>query len=329
MYRETVQVHPMQHFSAIHFVFLCEALEHIQLDAQPGTALRGALYHALIDLFSPNEPIPGVPLDPVRALLADEDESNPRGRDMPRAFTVEPPPPYTHIGSGRRFRFGVTLFGSAGALVPYLFRAVPKMGKLGIGKGRGTFRLTQIYEESPLNDTRRVIMHHQHVVDRPRLMITHPRVLEELGMRRTDEVTLRFLTPMRLIESGSLVHTPKLGPLLRRLIERAQALVEHYQSADSQGDAQPVSRMIWKDEWQRIGDLGDQIDSIGTLLDATRWVDIKSYSRARERSTPIGGFIGQVRWRINSPDVLTWLLWGQSLHVGKNAAKGDGYFHIE
>jgi hypothetical protein len=75
--------------------------------------------------------------------------------------------------------------------------------------------------------------------------------------------------------------------------------------------------------------LGDQIDSTGILLNASRWVDIKSYSRARGRSTPIGGFVGQARWRINSPDVLTWLLWGQSLHVGKNAAKGDGYFHIE
>ncbi len=325
MYKETVSVHPMQHFSALHFTFLCEALEHIQLDAQPGTAIRGALYHALIDLFSPKEPIPGVPLDPVRALLADEDENNSRGRDVPRAFSVEPPPPYSHIASKRRFRFGVTLFGAADALMPYLFRAVPEMGKLGIGKGRGTFRLLQIYEVSPLNDTSRVIMHHQRVVDRPRLAITHGRVLEELGMRRTDEVTLRFLTPMRLIEAGSLVHTPKLGSLLRRLIERGQALVEHYAPTDEPAAA----RVVWKDEWQRMGALGDQIDANGLLLDATRWVDIKSYSRARGRSTPIGGFVGQARWRINSPEIVTWLLWGQSLHVGKNAAKGDGYFHVE
>lgn len=325
MYGDTVQIHPMRHFSAMHFVFLCEALEHIQLDAQPGTAIRGALYHAMINLFSPNEPIPGVPLDPVRGLLADEDENNPRGRDVPRAFSIEPPPPYTHIDSKRRFQFGVTLFGSAEALMPYLFRAVPEMGKLGIGKGRGTFRLIQIYEVSPLNDTRRVIMHHQRVVDRPRLTVTHQRVLEELGMRRTDEVTLRFLTPMRLIEAGGLVHTPKLGALLRRLIERAQVLVERYSASDESVTA----RAIWKDEWQRIGDLGDQIDTTGVLLDASRWVNIQSYSRARGRSTPIGGFVGQARWRIGSPDVLTWLLWGQSLHVGKNAAKGDGYFRIE
>lgn len=325
MYREGVQIHPMQYFTAQHFSFVCEALEHIQLDAQPGTAIRGALYHALINLFSPNEPIPGIPLDPVRALLASEDDENARGRDVPRAFAVEPPLPHTHIHSGRRFTFGVTLFGSADTLMPYLFRAVPEMGKLGIGKGRGTFRLIRIHEVSPLNNTNRVIMHHQRVVDRARLTVTHSRVLEELGMRRTDEVTVRFLTPMRLIEGGSLVHTPKLGVLLRRLIERAQALVEQYPPTD---EAAPT-RVVWKDEWQRIGDLGDQIDATSVLRDATRWVDIKSYSQARGRSTPIGGFVGQTRWRINSREVLTWLLWGQSLHVGKNAAKGDGHFHVE
>ena len=143
-------------------------------------------------------------------------------------------------------------------------------------------------------------------------------------MRRTDEVTLQFLTPMRLIDAGSLVRTPQLGPLLRRLIERAQALVEHFQP-----EHPPAARAVWKQEWQRIGELGDQIDRGGPVLDATRWVDIESYSRARGRATPIGGFAGKARWSVPAADVVMWLLWGQSLHVGKNAAKGDGYFRID
>lgn len=324
MYDEQPTLHPMHHFSTMHFLFYCEALELIALDAQPGTALRGALYHALVDLFSPNEPIPGVPLDPVRALLATEDESNARGRDVPRAFSVEPPSSYTQVGTGRRFSFGVSLFGTADALMPYLFRAVPQMGQQGIGKGRGRFKLLQISEFSPLNEAQKVLMHHRRVVE-PRLQITHRGVMEEVGMRRTEDATLRFVTPMRLIEGGALVHEPKLGPLLRRLIERAQALVELYQPP-----THPLpARVVWKDEWQRIGSMGDRVDAEGCVQDSTRWVNIESYSRARQRSTPIGGFVGQAQWRIQSPDILAWLLWGQSLHVGKNAAKGDGYFRVE
>lgn len=315
--------HPMQHFVARHFEFLCEAQEHIAFGDQPGTAIRGALYKALLTLFSPDDPVPGVPLDPVRELLMAEDETNPRGQNLPRAFSVQPPARFS-VDSGRRFKFGISLYGSTDVLIPYLFRALPVMGELGIGKGRGTFRLISIAEVLPLNDSRRLLMHHERLVP-PRLAVTHWRVLEEVGLRRTDEVTVQFLTPMRLIEAGGLVRQPRLGPLLRRLIERAQALVDHY---GVYPDGKPT-RLIWKDEWQRIGDLGDAIDGRGLLLDATRWVDINSYSQQRGRSSPIGGVVGQVRWRIDSADVLTWLLWGQSLHVGKNAAKGDGYFRVD
>jgi hypothetical protein len=321
---DTPIVHPMQDFRATHFMFVCEALEAIQLDAQPGTALRGALYQAMISLFSPNDPIPGVPLDPARALLAAEDEGNARGRDIPRAFAVEPPTAYFQAEAGRRMEFGVSLFGTAEALMPYLFRAVPQMGRQGVGKGRGKFRLVRIDEMLPLNDSRRVVMHHQRVND-PRLTVTHRRVLEEVGMRHQDEVTVRFITPIRLIEHGALVHTPKLAPLLRRLVERAQALVEHYSLP---GTRQPT-REMWHDEWQKMGRLGEASDAAGLLLDETGWVDVQSYSRARGRATPIGGLVGQARWRIESPEILAWLLWGQSLHVGKNVAKGDGYFRVE
>jgi hypothetical protein len=109
------------------------------------------------------------------------------------------------------------------------------------------------------------------------------------------------------------------------LIERAQALVERY----SQADAPMPTREMWHAEWQKLGNLGDAADESGLLMDDTRWVNIESYSRARGRRTPIGGFVGQARWKINSSQLLIWLLWGQSLHVGKNIAKGDGYFRVE
>ena len=315
--------HPMQHFSARHFEFLCEAREYITFGEQPGTAIRGALYKALLETFSPHEPVPGVPLDPVRELLTPEDEGNPRGQNIPRAFSIQPPA-IRSVPRARRFTFGVSLYGNAEALIPYVFRALPIMGELGFGKGRAPFDLVSIAEVLPLNGSRRILMHQRRVVP-PRLMVNHRLVVDEVSLRRTDEVAVRFMTPMRLIEHDALVHQPRLGPLLRRLIERAQALVDHY---GVYPDGKPA-RERWLDAWQRMGKLGDQIDETGLLLDATRWVDIKSYSQARGRSSPIGGFVGQARWRIDSPEVLMWLLWGQSVQVGKNVAKGDGFFHVE
>lgn len=324
MYDELILSHPMQPFRATHFLFICEATAPIEFDAQPGTAIRGALYHALIHLFSPNDPIPGLPLDPVRHLLAAEDEAGARGRDLPRAFAVEPPAAHTRLAAGRRLQFGVSLFGGADVLMPYLFRAVPQMGVQGVGRGRGTFRLIRVDEVLPLNESRRVLMHRRRVGE-PRLMVTHRRVLEEVGMRRHDEVTLRFLTPMRLIEGSMLVHQPRLGTLLRRLVDRAQSLAEQYPVP---GEPQPP-RTLWRAEWEKMSALGDALDADGLVEDKTEWVNIQSYSKARGRATPIGGFVGMARWKLPGPDVLAWLLWGQSLHVGKNVAKGDGYFRVE
>jgi hypothetical protein len=321
---ETLLTHPMHDFTARHFAFLCEAITPIKLGAQPGTAIRGALYHTMIAMFSPNDPVPNIPLDPVRALLAAEDDSHTRGRDIPRAFSIEPPSSYAQIEPKQRFSFGVSMFGKVDALMPYIFRAVPEMGKAGIGAGRGKFRLIRINETNPLNNTRRVIMQHRRI-NEPLLLITHQKIQEEARIRHSDEVTLNFITPMRLIEGGRLVHKPKLAPLLRRLIERAQSLNEHYAPMPEVN----ATRERWKMEWQRMSAIGDQIDEQAPLLDETEWINIESYSRARGRSTPIGGFVGKARWRIESLDVLIWLLWGQSLHVGKNVAKGDGYFRVE
>lgn len=316
--------HLMQHFSAQHLLFVCEARERITFDAQPGKALRGAIYHALIRDFSPKEPIPGLPLDPVRSLLEDKDEAYVRGEDLPRGFAIEPPPPYTRVQAGERFEFGVSLLGVAADLLPYLMRGARAAGSLGLGPGRGQFSLVRIDEFNPLNDSRRVVMHHRRVVP-PRLQVTHKRIEEEVGMRQAEHVTLHFLSPMRLIQDGRLVHTPRMGVILRRLVERAQTLVE-YQSSDLDHIASPER---WKTEYDQMAALGDVMDETGLLYDRTHWVNVSSHSQAKQRSTPIGGIVGEARWRIDSTAVWTWLLWGQSLHVGKNAVKGDGYFRVE
>lgn len=323
MYSETSQTHLMQGFIVQHLLFVGEAREHIAFDAQPGTAIRGALYRAMIELFSPNNPVPGIPLDPVRALLAAQAADNARGQDLPRSFTVEPPPAYHVVNTGERLQFGISLLGKAIDLMPYVLRAAPAVGELGLGRGRGRFKLIRVDETTPLNDSRRVFMHHKRVVA-PRLQVTHRRVLEEAEMRRSAQLTLRFVAPMRLVDQGKLVKAPRMGTLLRRLIERAQTLVEQY-SSDPTQIAPPEQ---WKAEWQRMSALGDQIDAAGLMDDTTHWVEISSYSRIRQQASPISGFVGEARWQNVPPEVLIWLLWGQSLHVGKNAVKGDGFFRV-
>jgi len=61
----------------------------------------------------------------------------------------------------------------------------------------------------------------------------------------------------------------------------------------------------------------------------TQWLDIYSGSQRNNSLSPVSGLIGDVRWEGPSVTVLRpWLLWGQSLHVGKDAVKGNGWYRV-
>ncbi len=314
----------MKSFSAQHIVFVVRAREAIQFSEQPGMNVRGALYQALIARFSPNEPVPGLPYDLIRQFLAGLDDENARGRDLPRAYTIEPPPPNAHYGTGEQFEFGITLFGQAVDYIPYLFYALRDAAEIGIGFGRGRFQMIRICELNPLNQSRRQIMD-PHQVSDLRLAVTHKTIQYAVNSWRGDQVLLRFLTPTRLTDHGMLARQPMLGVLLRRLLERAQSLVEQNQSKTEV--AAGLER--WKAEWMRMGAIGDILDVQHRASNNTHWKDVNSYSRVKRRTSPIGGFMGKARWTLTERDVLYWLLWGQSIHVGKNTAKGDGWYIIE
>jgi CRISPR-associated endoribonuclease Cas6 len=307
----------MRGFFAHHIVFVARAREAIQFSQQPG------VYHALIERFSPNIPIPGLPYDLIRQFLEGLDDENARGRDLPRSYAIEPPAPNAHFGTGEQFEFGITLFGQAVAYVPYLFYALRDVADAGIGFGRGRFEMIRIVELNPLNKSRRQIMD-PHQVSDLRLAVTDQTIRYAVNTWRGDQILLRFQTPTRLIQHGLLTQHPSLGVMLRRILERTQSLVEQNQSK-SEIDHNLSS---WKAEWLRMGALGDALDE-ELISDHTYWQNVSSHSQSKGRSSPIGGFMGKARWRISDQDVLYWLLWGQSLHVGKNTAKGDGWYSVE
>ena len=308
-----------------HIVFVMRAKELIQFSEQPGVNLRGALYQALIARFSPSQPIPGLPFDPIRQFLEGLDDDNARGQNLPRAYAIEPPPPNAHFSAGEQFEFGISLFGDSVRYIPYIFYAMRDTAEFGIGRGRGRFQVIRICEVNPLNKSRRQMMD-PHQVSDLRLAVTHKAVQYAVNTWRAEQLLLRFLTPTRLTDRGGLAKTLSMGVLLRRLLERAQSMVEQTQSKEE--IAAGLER--WKAEWTRMGALGDALDAAQPMLtDDTYWKDVGSYSRIKGRASPIGGIMGNARWRVSERDVLYWLLWGQSLHVGKNTAKGDGWYSVE
>lgn len=304
-----------------HLTFTICAREGIILEGQPGSALRGALYQTLADNFCTEADGPHTAGHasrcPVCWLLAQERHNSMRGVNIPRPLTIQPPAPGQYQ-RGETLKFGLTLIGAAQELFPYIARAVSQTGARGIGVGRGRFDLIEIGEMSPLLDSERTLMHsNSREVKAPRLQITSAQVSIQANPTAVA-VSLDFVTPLRLIHQGRLVREPRPEIFMARLVERCQALATYY----------GVSANATLD-WRTAHDfLVDQASRWKIAYDDTRWVEYFSGSRRQSRITPISGLVGRTSWTGDIGTAHGWLLWGQSLHVGKDAVKGNGWYRV-
>lgn len=331
----------MNDFSATHFRFEVEALTTLAFDDYTGSALRGGLVTALQRNFCPvrdQADAAHQAICPVCWLLSHEATPG----DSRRPYAIEPLLPGSTgrpakagfwFEPGERFQFGLTLFGQAVNLFPYLVLAVPRMGNDGVGRKldhgqrgpwqRGRFVLRAIQEVNPLTGVRRTLMGEgQQMVQTPQHAVTGAQVqaAAEQATQRLQanggQLSLRFLTPTRIVHEKKLMHEPHFRPLFQRLLERVNELQRTFGQA-----SEPPP-------WQELLALADQV----TLTqNSAGWWDVQGRSSRLEREQQLGGFIGSAQYSAPPdlwPSLLPWLIWGMSAHVGKNAVKGSGWYSL-
>lgn len=309
----------MAGISVQHLQFVARARDPLVFDgACPGSSLRGALYKVLAEDFCTHQHAAAdSDACPVCWLLAAEHAGGLRGHTPPRPLTVEPPPADAIYRRGETFAFGMSLVGRARDMIPYLARAAQRMGDEGVGRGRGRFALVSMSEYCPLLDTRRLIMERDQI-RRPTLAVTASRV-EDAARALDRRMTLRFKTPTSIRVQHDLVGPTHLSAMIGRLIERCELLALYYgESALPDG--------VWREPYQYA--VNQAQCAVRVVHDGTRWQRARSYSATRGSYTDVSGFVGEVRIEGALDVVGHWLLWGQSLHVGNNAVKGNGWYEV-
>jgi hypothetical protein len=313
-----------------HSRFAVRAITPLALDHQSGSAVRGAISHALWSRFCTNKGAVSceacllVQMCPVAALVAPMREEDEKGSTQrPRPYVVRPP-----VGGAKQyavddtFSFGIGLFGSAAMLFPYVVMAVQLLEQDGLGRKlaenrgkRGRFRIEEIVAYNPLTSERQVLYcHDEPTVEVPGLPIVPEQVAAYAAALPEGSLTLHLKTPMRLVDGGSLVRRVALRPLVQRLMRRLDDLCIAY------GEG-PINL-----------DFGSllQVAEEGTVrADRTRWVDVVSYSSRSKRRTPIGGLVGRATFVGNLAPLRELLVWGSLVHVGRNVVKGDGWYVVE
>lgn len=325
---------------------VAEAKTTIALDRYCGSALRGAFFRAIWGRFCTNRESPTcrecplVTACPVASLVAPLRDEAISGRDVPRPYIITPPDrePNCYL-PGEIFQFSLSLVGSSTKFMPYVIRALQEMENRDIGHRlpelggrRGQFSIREIRAYHPLTGKRQILMGQGDA--RPQklqLYVTSKDVAHHAALLPTDQVSLHFLSPTRLIFDDHLVKHPSFRVLALRLAERFQALQQTYGNSTEASDREhmglPVNGREQFQSWLQQTDTW--ASAIHLTNDETHWEDIGSYSSRQRKATPIGGFVGKASYEGDITHLRELLVWGELLHVGKNVVKGNGIYSIE
>ena len=284
----------------------------IDLGANPGSALRGALYDAMRELYDDNTAAHSryERDNPVAWLMRMEDENTTGGKDVPRPLALRPPLAY----SVEQATFGIALYGTGQEYLGLVTSAIGAMGRLGVGRGRNRFRVKLVHQVDPLTHQRTAVMDGTG----KRLAEVQPapswEAFQQLAKAfQQERLSVTFLTPTRIVGQGQLCHRPVLLTWVQRLLERTHTLSELY--------CQEPARISFPA-------LLEPTREATVVHDDTHWVEAWSASRREGLMRPTSGFVGSVEYSGMFADLLPYLILGQALQVGKNTMKGCGWYRL-
>ena len=348
----------MDDFTAHRLRFVAEAQSTIELNEHQGSAIRGALFHALRNRFCGNrqarecEVCPLATTCPVATLVSTLNPQSGRGRNVPRPYTVQPPLPgrgghpatlpdgriVFRYHPGERFEFGLTLFAQALQLFPYVVLAVHEFERGGLGRKtqqddgrwrRGRLAVREVWAENPLTGERQsVLSARERLVQVPDVPITHAQVSKWASGRLASG---RFAggkwaggrLGVRLLTPTRLVAQGRLvKPEEFRFRPLFQRLMERLEALSRDFSETPLRF----DDPKGLIAAADEVRVVENRL---RWEELRSYSTRRRADSPTSGLLGEVVLEAEdwSPFAV-WLVWGQFVQVGKDAVKGNGMYRL-
>ncbi|ABL66074.1 CRISPR system precrRNA processing endoribonuclease RAMP protein Cas6 [Chlorobium phaeobacteroides] len=306
-----------------------EPLELVQLPDYKGSALRGGFGHAFrrATCLSRDRECESCMLKSACAYYTVFESRVSRqtadrlriGADAPHPFLLEPPMTGQHcFEPGQKISYGLTLFGSAIEKLPFFIYAFMILGEnLGLGKGRGRFRLLAVEDEGGRN------LYHDGHLSGGFVILSARDILESTS---TDDrpLALRFETPLRMKTAWQrkeqelltgIGHEDDFRLLLKSLYHRAFVLTQLY------GDLPEPASYNSRNLPLVNGDV-----HLGSA--ETRWLDWTRYSQRHQQHMQLGGILGSVTFTGKTGQYLPLFRLGEYLHIGKGTTFGLGKYRM-
>ncbi len=299
--------------------FTCRFLEGGTLPAFKGSALRGALGHALREttcvLRSGCGPCV---LEPPCAygFFFDSKREQSRGQPLEWAsmqpFALRPPLDFRrYVSAGEPLLFSLLLFGRAGEYLPQLIFAVTRMGELGLGAPRegkrARFDVQQIEQDGTV-----IFRQAEGFVRRhPPAVLT----LAEVPVPAAGRIQVKLVTPLRFQHRGQFVRDLPFGILMRAVLRRITRLLSQF------GEGAPTEH--------QVSALLEEAENVREVSSNLRWVDWQRYSNRQQTTMFLGGLKGTITYQGDLAGFLPYLQFAREVHIGKQTAFGLGWFDYE
>lgn len=299
--------------------------EDIPLPPHKGSSFRGLFGHALKRYVCPDQRVTC-----EACLLAEgclylaifetpasgERFSNGPNRD-PHPFILLPPLDRNHVlPSKKPFFVEITLLGPAIQTIPHLTYAFKEMGKIGLGRNRISFRLTDVDVAEQSNWIPLYRVENDRLVrakPTQKISSSTPPTPPTSQNFTSKKMVLRTLTPMRFNYKGNLVIEFSFVAFLRSLIFRLDDLARIYGSGPLPIE---IPELIKKAKDIKISGL------------EMTWIDFIRYSNRQKGARKLGGLEGDVTLEGDLTPFLPWLQLGEIMHVGKATSFGLGKYKL-
>lgn len=230
---------------------------------------------------------------------------------IPHPFVIEPPETNSKTcNSGDSLNFNLLLIGRAVDYLPYFIYTFDELGRTGIGKGRGRYRLVEVRRLK----TRAIVYSGDDRIirqsDVDTIEIPDDLKPEEL----LGSLSIRFITPLRIKYNRDLVVRPEFHILIRNLLRRL-GLLYYFHC----GNKKP------KWDHKTIINHATEIEIKSSSL---KWLDWERYSSRQDSRMRLGGLIGEITYYGDIKPFLPLLRAGEILHAGKNTSFGLGRYEI-
>ncbi|MBI3358798.1 MAG: CRISPR system precrRNA processing endoribonuclease RAMP protein Cas6 [Nitrospirae bacterium] len=313
---------PLSHFQVAQFRFFCKALTEIILPPYKGSAFRGGFGHALKKAVCTVEHkicerclLRTHCLYPYifETALSLADPAPEPARDLPRPFVLIPPLDNKRLyDPGEVFTCDLILIGKAIELLPYFVHTMDQLGQRGLGRALGQFTIDKVESIRPDAPPKEIYSGQDNKLADPGPPILIDRTLPLLKVPM-KEITIDFLTPVRLKSQEHLTDQPEFAVFFSRLLDRISALSRYHHDIPLEVDFKGLKSLA---------------EHVQIQSSQTDWYDWERYSNRQQTRMKMGGLLGTVTYEGDIKPFLPFLALGEYVHVGKGATFGLGRYEV-